>query len=528
MILFDDSGSMKQNDPSRLAGAAAELFVELSPASDLLGLVAFSEVARVAVPSTEVSRARPLVRRALAGMTQRGATTDIGAALAAALELLGPEQPGVADRVLLLTDGEVDLGAARATEVPGEIQRLKQDVAASFRQRGVPIHAVAFSSGADRALLEHLAGATGGQLRVVSDAATLHRAFSELFMSAAGAEALPVRNGAFMVDESIGEASVVLSRGRDGKKGALITPGRERLEAGAAAREDVAWKSTEAYDLVKLAQPEAGPWQVEKAEDASDPLALINASSVELRVQIGPLQPTVDDRVQIEVELLEEGQRVTSFARTKGLAVSAHVTQPSGKVRVVPLDELDPGRFGASFTNSATGFHAVQVTAVGPAMERERRDGFVVLPPCFGHTLEVTPGPLLLVTMSPDCPAYEGLRVEVQRSVNGTPEPWAPMELREEGGYRAAFPSPEPGEKVALVWRARATCAGAAIEIRRGPLELPEAPPDAWHRVVLARLAAINLPLVALLGAAALAARLVRRLRSRRARDLAVDRGAAH
>ena len=85
VIVFDNSGSMRQNDPQRLSRVAARLFLDLAQPHDHIGLVAFSETAIPLTPllSMHAPTAKQTLLDRLRSLQFDGQTTDLGVALQA-------------------------------------------------------------------------------------------------------------------------------------------------------------------------------------------------------------------------------------------------------------------------------------------------------------------------------------------------------------------------------------------------------------------------------------------------------------
>ncbi|MEM7674713.1 MAG: vWA domain-containing protein [Myxococcota bacterium] len=223
IIVFDNSGSMRQNDPQRLAQTAAMLYIQLSKPTDEVGLVVFSKKGRVAVPLGPASAQQSKISQQLTGLKLNGALTDIGAALEAALDALDTSEAGVNDIVVLLTDGRVDLGIRTQARTARARRRLRTDLLERYRQQNVRLYTIAFTPSSDRRLMEELAARTQGAFWYIESAEALHRAFTALFTEASGAMRLPVRDGLVVVDPSIKQTSLVISKKTPTQTNALIS-----------------------------------------------------------------------------------------------------------------------------------------------------------------------------------------------------------------------------------------------------------------------------------------------------------------
>ncbi len=117
MLVMDESGSMKANDPERSRIRAAQLFIGLLPGTARVGLVRFSTDADTVLPliSLDDPQNRDRLRQAIEGLGQGGQWTDMARGVDLALYNMN-SGPGPERYVLLFTDGEVDLAEGEAAE----------------------------------------------------------------------------------------------------------------------------------------------------------------------------------------------------------------------------------------------------------------------------------------------------------------------------------------------------------------------------------------------------------------------------
>lgn len=171
VLVLDTSGSMR-GDRITAARRAATSFVEALPRGVSVGLVTFSDAARVAVSPTED---RAAVIAAIDSVEPDGSTALFDSIPAA----LGVLPLNARARLVLLSDGEDTASASTLDSVSREA-----------RSAGVPIDVVALAPSADQlAALTSLAGVSGGTLRTASESGALLGAFLEASRSF-GAKAL--------------------------------------------------------------------------------------------------------------------------------------------------------------------------------------------------------------------------------------------------------------------------------------------------------------------------------------------------
>ncbi len=163
VLVLDNSGSMRANDPSRLAAPAVMEFIRNQPPDTRVAIVLFATQAELVLPlmPAEVA-ADGEAERALRKFSYSGAWTQIAAGVERGLYELRNEGRSEATRaIVLMTDGFVDTGDKRRD---AELhQWLRQDLANEAKREGVSILGIAFTERADFQLLQSLASATGGE-----------------------------------------------------------------------------------------------------------------------------------------------------------------------------------------------------------------------------------------------------------------------------------------------------------------------------------------------------------------------------
>ncbi len=161
MLVLDTSGSMK-GDRITAARRAATSFVDALPDGVSVGLVTFSDEARVVVaPTTD----RAAVLGAIEAVSPDGSTALFDAVPAA----LGALPPQARARLIVLSDGEDTASSSGLNEVSRAAKRA-----------GVPVDVVALAPTPEQlAALTTLADASGGTLRTATQSGDLLSAFLE-------------------------------------------------------------------------------------------------------------------------------------------------------------------------------------------------------------------------------------------------------------------------------------------------------------------------------------------------------------
>ena len=163
IMLLDNSGSMRQNDPTFLLKGAVTKFFSTLPDDTRAGVVIFDQKVIFPVPLAKVDATmQEAVKRSLAGIDYRGQYTNIPAAMERAIyELKTGGRKDAAKIVVFMTDGIVDTGN------PGvdaeKVKWLRDELAADATDNGIRIFGIAFTENADFFLIQSLAKKTSGE-----------------------------------------------------------------------------------------------------------------------------------------------------------------------------------------------------------------------------------------------------------------------------------------------------------------------------------------------------------------------------
>ena len=163
IVLLDNSGSMRQNDPSfALKGAINKFFANL-PVDTRAGVLIFDQKVTYPVPIAAVDDAvRAAVTASLTKVDYRGQYTNIPAAMERAIyELKTTGRKDAAKIVVFMTDGIVDTGNPAFDAE--KTKWLRDELAVEASDNGIRIFGIAFTENADFFLLQSLAKKTSGE-----------------------------------------------------------------------------------------------------------------------------------------------------------------------------------------------------------------------------------------------------------------------------------------------------------------------------------------------------------------------------
>ncbi len=163
ILVLDNSGSMRKNDPEFLTSQAVTQFISGLDDATRMGIVIFDQDISLAVPLTQISAAsRQTLLNSLDRINYRGLFTDIPAAIERAIyELKNNGRDDARKLIIFMTDGIVDTGNA---DVDLEKTKwLKDSLAADAADAGIKIFGIAFTEAADFQLIQSLAQKTDGE-----------------------------------------------------------------------------------------------------------------------------------------------------------------------------------------------------------------------------------------------------------------------------------------------------------------------------------------------------------------------------
>lgn len=162
VLIIDNSGSMKKNDPRSLTKQAVTQFIQDVYPGTQVALILFDKEAKTLAPLTPIDESTRLdLLTHLSQINFKGPLTNSGEALAQGLEELKKHGQSAAEQyIVFLTDGIVDTGdVARDLQMA---EKMRGDLAPEAAKMGIRIFSIAFTDNADKKLMEDLAKATDG------------------------------------------------------------------------------------------------------------------------------------------------------------------------------------------------------------------------------------------------------------------------------------------------------------------------------------------------------------------------------
>ncbi|MEZ4754379.1 MAG: VWA domain-containing protein [Bdellovibrionota bacterium] len=261
ILVLDASGSMRITDPARLRDEGAKLFLQFLKPGDRLGIIEFSDKAKVIRPLSDFDRGASDVTGAeIAKAGNSGLYTDLFSGIQAAAEMLKSKGRQEANQVIiLLSDGKMDPEPSKGSPYMRSLE-LKNNYLPDLKSKSIKIHTLSFSDRADKDLLAEIALATDGVNWFTPDAETIHESFADLFLVVKKPQVLPLTSKGFRIDPDIKEATFYINREGD-EEISLVRPSGGEVTPKSKV-EDVQWYRSNKFDIITVHKPEAGSWQL--------------------------------------------------------------------------------------------------------------------------------------------------------------------------------------------------------------------------------------------------------------------------
>ncbi len=373
-ILIDVSGSMKANDVHNLRIPAVRLVAELMPLGAKAGIWIFSERVEELISAKTVDKQWKIdAIRATNRIHSRGQFTDVETALSTATKDWDQSDGVESGRhIILLTDGMVDVSKQPADSTASRKRILTQGLA-TIKSYGAQVHTIALSDNSDRQLLTSLAESTDGWAEEVDDAASLHRVFLHMFEQAASPDSIPLLDNRFEVDNSISEMTLLVFHGQSADPLQLVSPSGTVIDARSLPS-NIKWRGESGYDLVSVAKPETGTWQINTDPDPDNRVLIVT----DLKLASKPL-PTVvlvDERLTIEASITEHGQPLVRKDFLNLLQAEVVVSGTANKKVVIlplPLDKNSAQFKTEHVIDWPSGDYELVVRVDGGTFQREQR-----------------------------------------------------------------------------------------------------------------------------------------------------------
>ena len=309
VIVLDASRSMQRTDPNRLRDQGAKLFLRFLSQGDQVAVVQFSKEAKAVLPMTKLTPTNlATIDHAIESVATEGGFTDIEAGLEEAFTILSREGRHEATKaIILLSDGKMDPHPERGT--PEALSsRVKDVVLSQFPEKHFKLYTLAFSEESDKALLADFAKAGGGLTWYAPDASTIHKKFSELFLTLKRPQVTPLEGEGFEVDSTVQEATFYINR-KDVEGEITLSDPKGTTINSQTIPAGVKWFKGENFDVITISKPMAGHWGISGIKEVEGFATLLT----DIKLQVRQLESSykLGDTVGLYARLTNDGQEVS-------------------------------------------------------------------------------------------------------------------------------------------------------------------------------------------------------------------------
>ncbi len=340
-LVLDESGSMT-GEKLEEAKEAALLAVDLLNEEDILSIVSYDSHVRVLVPATRVAD-KSDIRRAIRAMKAGGQTALFAGVSKGAREIRKFIDKERVNRIILLSDGQANVGPSTATEL-GELGM-------SLGKEGISVTTIGLGAGYNEDLMANLAGYSDGNHAFVEDPEDLVKIFNYEFgdVLSVVAQDLLIR---IEFEDGILPLRIL------GRNGDII--GRE-----VTTRMNQLYSDQEKYILL----------EVEVPEGAADQTRELASVTVSYQNMANRQQENVRDKVSVSYSSSSD-----EVARSRNRAVVTTATkQVANEMSKQALELRDEGKReeAQSLLNSSADFVRAQGAMLG-GEEKEQLEAFSV------------------------------------------------------------------------------------------------------------------------------------------------------
>ena len=430
-LLIDGSGSMNwhDRDPNGLRVQGAKLFVDLCEKGDRIGLIEFSDDAKILFPLFEIISPQDYenLKLKIDEIKAVGKFTDITSALNIAIQRLSKGRSNVRKAVILLTDGEIDPNPAskmfypfnkkyrkellaahnkrKIKKIREEYKKIASDISRKFleekvlplyKENNIPIITIAFGKGADKNLLKHIADFTSvdpflKNFYFINNASDLQPTFSQIVEQLKGKrEKITEKKIEFAgkdithkvkIDNFVKEVNFKFIFSKKVKKDdiniSLKAPDGTIITRDTDIR-GVKHTFEEGYELYNIFNPLPGTWEIsiKGRKDVKLHITISTWGITKLKILTKGKRSDylTGDSIPILASLEMNGQKVTTKNFLENPRFIGIIENPQHKIETIELfddgahsdKDSNDGTFGNVFTHTnIAGDYSIKIIAKG-------------------------------------------------------------------------------------------------------------------------------------------------------------------
>jgi len=369
-LVMDSSGSMIKTDPKSLRIPAAKLFISLLDSNDRAAVLSFSDkgypIADLTPVNNEANKNKLL--NATEEITSKGLHTNLYGAFNKGMEvLLEAKEDGREQIIVLMSDGMMDVGDPEKDRQL--LAKLKSELSGVLKKNNIKVYAIAFTDQSDRRLLEKLSKQTGGFYNLAFTDKDFHLIFTSIFESLKSPEMLPMEKNGFLIDGSIQEVTIVVSK-ESAATGIQINAPDGQQYSGDQKYSGISWFVSDNFDMITVQKPVEGRWEILYSTGENNKAYII--TDLKLETNFEQLYAVFGENLNIKAWLEKEGSIIRYGEVLETTDLYIELNNPDGNIsNLNPLNSGD-GIFQKSITPFKDGNYRLRVIAKGKTYEREK------------------------------------------------------------------------------------------------------------------------------------------------------------
>lgn len=370
VLVIDSSGSMKRTDPMSLRIPAAKLFISLLDESDRAAVISFSDkgypIRNLTPVDSEANK--DMLFRSTEKITSNGLYTNLYDALETGFQVLSADKREDGSGIIvLMSDGMMDTGDP--AEDGRLLDKLKTGLAGTLADSAVKVYSIAFTGQSDQKLLQKISKQTGGFYNLALTDRELHLIFTSIFESLKTPEMLPMSENGFLIDKSVAEVTIVVTKESRNTKIRLNSPDGEGLSS-TDERADIKWFVSDTFDMITVKEPAEGRWEILFSTGRDNKAYII--TDLKLQSNFDQMYSTFGDPLDIKIWLEKEGNVIQEHDVLDKIEVYIELTGPDGKTTRLSPFRGEDGMFLRKIAPFTPGNYDFKIVARGKTFERAK------------------------------------------------------------------------------------------------------------------------------------------------------------
>ncbi|MBF0457262.1 MAG: VWA domain-containing protein [Nitrospirae bacterium] len=392
VFVVETSAALARTDPQGLTVHALKLAAALFMRDDALGLITFNEKAAAVAAKITPADQRAAIYKAIEevgksssdNISVSGVSPNPYDALSYALSEISQVSVSAPENrnVVFFSASQTYGGSSQ------EDKRIRSaildELVPKFKDKGVRLFTVSLGAGPDNNFMEELAGNTGGLSIHCPQAASLNATAALIYETIKSPDILPEESGRFVVDESIEQLTLVLTKKTPGLVLYLQDPegynfNVEKTSAG------ISWTQFFNFDIVTISAPMPGKWIFMNIDDTNNHIYV--STHLKVRTNMRSSYRQVSQKMKIDAWLAMDDIIIDIGELADTIALTGSITGPDGALETkvdLKAEGIDKkgkdkkvsaqagGVFYGYFTPKATGTYRLTISVKSKTIERSK------------------------------------------------------------------------------------------------------------------------------------------------------------